>query len=186
MKKRQLDHVLRAAGKIVGDTEFIIIGSQALHGSYPDIVDQFVVSVEVDLIAKNHPEATESLNAIGVDSRFHEEFGYYADPVDRKTATLPRGWERRLVRLPVGQTEGVKGWCLDPCDLAISKYIAGREKDRIFVKALASRGLVTVDRLLELLDSTSVPAEARTRVRKVIRSDFAAPPKPVRRRKPKP
>jgi hypothetical protein len=32
MKKQQLDHVLRAAGRITGEKQFLIIGSQALHG----------------------------------------------------------------------------------------------------------------------------------------------------------
>ena len=39
MKKKQVDHVLRAAGKIVKDDQFIIIGSQSLHGTFPDLPD---------------------------------------------------------------------------------------------------------------------------------------------------
>ena len=38
MKKQQVDHVLRAAGRITGQKRFIIIGSQALHGRHPDPV----------------------------------------------------------------------------------------------------------------------------------------------------
>jgi hypothetical protein len=52
MKKRQVDHVLRAAGRITGEKQFIIIGSQSLHGKHPDIADDIVRSAEVDLIAK--------------------------------------------------------------------------------------------------------------------------------------
>jgi len=37
MKKRQVDHVLRAAGRITGEKKFIILGSQALHGKHPDV-----------------------------------------------------------------------------------------------------------------------------------------------------
>ena len=106
MKKRHVDHVLRAAGKIAGDDQFIIIGSQSLHGRYPDIPDEFVFSNEVDIIAENNVDRTEWLNAIGVDSDFHREFGYYADPVDEKTAVLPKGWKARLVNLPPGDTGG--------------------------------------------------------------------------------
>lgn len=90
MKKQQLDHVLRAAGEITGEKQFIIIGSQSLHGKYPDLPDEIFMSAEVDLIAKNNLQKTESLNFIGVYSRFHETHGYYADPVDENTATLPR------------------------------------------------------------------------------------------------
>jgi hypothetical protein len=36
MKKREIDHVLRAVGRITGEKQFIIIGSQSLHGKYTD------------------------------------------------------------------------------------------------------------------------------------------------------
>jgi len=91
MKKQQLDHVLRAAGRITGEKQFVIIGSQSLHGKYPDLPDAILLSAEVDLIASRRPEQTELLNEIGVASPFHQSFGYYADPVDAETATLPRG-----------------------------------------------------------------------------------------------
>ena len=42
MKKREVDHVLRAAGRITGEKQFIIIGSQSLHGKYPDLPDDLV------------------------------------------------------------------------------------------------------------------------------------------------
>jgi len=35
MKKHQLDHILRAAGDITGLKQFVIVGSQALHGNTP-------------------------------------------------------------------------------------------------------------------------------------------------------
>jgi hypothetical protein len=54
MKKRELDHVLRAAGRITHEKQFIIVGSQALHGKYPDLADEIERSAEVDLFAKNH------------------------------------------------------------------------------------------------------------------------------------
>src|SRR5579872_1983254 len=102
MKKQQVDHVLRAAGKIAGEMRFIIVGSQALHGSHPDLADDIVRSAEVDLLAPGKPDRTEWLNAIGIYSPFHEEFGYYAEPVSEETATLPQGWKGRLIHLPPG------------------------------------------------------------------------------------
>src|SRR5450432_2563872 len=122
MKKQQVDHILRAAGKLTGEKQFVIIGSQSLHGKYPDLADDILQSAEVDLIAKNEAARAEWLNAIGQDSPFHEQFGYYADPVEDGTATLPAGWKGRLVNLPPGDTEGVQGLCLEPHDLAIAKY----------------------------------------------------------------
>lgn len=172
MKKQQLDHVLRAAGRITGEKQFLIIGSQALHGKFPDLPDDIGRSAEVDLIAKKNVDRTEWLNSIGQDSPFHETFGYYADPVDETAAVLPKGWKGRLVNLPPGDTGGVAGLCLDPHDLAISKYAAGREKDRVFTRALARRRLVDQERLLALLDRTAVSEEARERIRSAIARDF--------------
>jgi len=174
MKKQQVDHVLRAAGRITGEKQFIIIGSQSLHGKHPDLADDIVFSAVVDLIANRDASRTEWLNAIGQDSKFHEQFGYYADPVDHKAATLPKGWKGRLVNLPAGDTEGVQGLCLDPHDLAIAKYVAHRDKDLIFTRELSRRGIVSHDRLLDLLDQTPVSKETRERIRTHMTRDFAA------------
>lgn len=173
MKKQQLDHVLRAAGRITGEKQFLIIGSQSLHGKCPDLPDEIVRSAEVDLIAGNNVNRTEWLNAIGQDSQFHETFGYYADPVDETTATLPKGWKGRLVNLPPGDTDGVQGLCLDPHDLAIAKYVARREKDLIFTRELARREIVTRKRLLSLLAQTPVDEEMHARIRDDITRDFS-------------
>lgn len=172
MKKQQLDHVLRAAGRITGESTFLIIGSQSLHGKHPDLPDDIARSAEADLIAKKNADRTEWLNTIGQDSPFHETYGYYVDPVDESTATLPNGWQDRLIVLPPGDTEGVIGLCLDPHDLAIAKYVARREKDRVFTKELAKRGITGEDRLLELLESTSVAEGDRERIRAYITRDF--------------
>ena len=173
MKKRQLDHVLRAAGRITGQGQFVIVGSQSLHGTYPDLPDELVSSAEADLIASERSDRTEWLNVIGQDSPFHQEYGYYADPVEEGTAILPSGWKTRLVQLPAGETGGVRGLCLDPHDLAISKYVACREKDRVFNRELVRRRLVAKKRLLTLLEETPVDEQVRERIRDDIVNDFA-------------
>jgi hypothetical protein len=174
MKKQQVDHVLRAAGQITGEKQFVIVGSQSLHGKHPDLADEILRSFEVDLIAKQNPNRTEWLNSIGQDSQFHETYGYYADPVDETTSTLPKGWQARLVNLPAGDTAGVRGLCLDPHDLAIAKYAARRQKDIAFTRELARRGITAQDKLLELLDKTPIDSDARERIRGYIALDFQA------------
>ena len=52
MKKQQVDHILRAAGRIAEDDQFIIIGSQSLHGKFPDLPDDLLASMKFDLYAK--------------------------------------------------------------------------------------------------------------------------------------
>ena len=182
MKKSQLDHVLRAARRITGENQFIIIGSQSLHASRPDVPDTILMSIEVDLIAKNERDRTEWLNVIGVDSPFHETFGYYADPVDETTAVLPKGWKDRLVPLGPGDTDGATGLCLDPHDLAISKYVARREKDVVFNREMARLGIIRRDQLLDLLDATPVSKERKNAIRGYIKVDFAIRPVPRRGR----
>ncbi|MBN9088859.1 MAG: hypothetical protein J0J01_18285 [Reyranella sp.] len=176
MKKQQLDHILRAAGTITGQKQFVIVGSQALHGKYPDLADTIVMSAEVDLFAPRQPDATELLSEIGVDSPFHATYGFYADPVDEATAVLPKGWKGRLVNLPAGDTGGVRGLCLEPHGLAISKYAARRDKDKAFTRQLARRGLVDRETLLALVEQTPISAEIKERIRGYIESDFASVP----------
>jgi hypothetical protein len=56
--------------------------------------------------------------------------------------------------------------------LAIAKYAAGREKDLLFNRELARRGIVTRDTLLLLLDQTPIDDAQRQRARARIESDF--------------
>ena len=77
-----------------------------------------------------------------------------------------------MVNLPPGDTNGVSGLCLDPHDLAIAKYVARREKDIVFTRALAARGMVAKSQLLALLAKTPIDAQARERIRGFIEADF--------------
>ena len=76
--------------------------------------------------------------------RFHRTFGIYADGVSLKTARFPEGWPRRLVPYQNENTRGVTGYCLDPADLLVTKYLAHREKDLAFCEAVVRAGLVDV------------------------------------------
>jgi hypothetical protein len=76
------------------------------------------------------------------------------------------------VNLPPGDTEGVSGLCLDPHDLAIAKYVARREKDMVFTRELAARGIVQKPQLLALLAKTPIDADARERIRGDIEKDL--------------
>ena len=58
--------------------------------------------VHVGVQVQAPAEALRERDATSADSPFHVEFGYYADPVEEGTATLPAGWRRRLVNLPPG------------------------------------------------------------------------------------
>ena len=154
--------MLRAAAAICEDNEFIIIGSQSLHGKYPDLADDILMSQEVDIIAKNKSTRTEFLNVIGIDSPFHIEFGYYADPVAVSTAILPKKWKNRLVHLKLERDDaGIKAYCIEPHDLVVAKLAAGRDKDHIFIRALLERALLDPDTVGARIAETTVSARQK-------------------------
>ena len=71
-------------------------------------------------------------------------------------------------------TVGITGLCLEIHDLAISKYIAGREKDREFTHELVKQGMARRDILIEREHETDLSAELRKLVRARIARDFKA------------
>jgi hypothetical protein len=75
--------------------------------------------------------------AIGELSAFHDTYGYYAQGVGPETATLPAKWIERVIPVQSEGTGQAVGLCLEAHDLAISKYVAGREKDLSFTLAKA-------------------------------------------------
>jgi hypothetical protein len=142
MNRAQLEHVIRAAAEISGDNEIVVIGASALLGQFPDAPKELRISLEADVFPKNNIKASNKIDgAIGELSGFHQQFGYYAHGIDEKTAVLPDGWKDRLVCVSSENTRGARGYCLEVHDLAVSKLIAGREKDKEFVAALLKHKL---------------------------------------------
>lgn len=88
--------------------------------------------------------------------------GSSIDGVDLETSALPEGWRDRLVKVqnaytaaPSGEPQ-FTGWCLDKEDLCVAKLCALREKDRNFVSALMTAGLVDVPIILARLTTVAV------------------------------
>ena len=138
MNRSQLEHIIRAAAANADASDVVIIGSQALLGSYANPASEILTrSMEADVFPRDDPERAVLIDgAIGERSLFHETFGYYAHGVGRETAVLPKGWEDRLIPIRNENTRGCTGWCLEPHDLAVSKLAAGRRKDLDFVGAM--------------------------------------------------
>ena len=173
MKRSDLEHLIRAAGRIAGVREIVVIGSQAILGQFPNAPPALLRSMEGDLYPASKPELADKVDgAIGEGSRFHEQYGYYAQGVGPDTATLPRGWRRRLVRVENANTGGYAGLCLEVHDLAISKYVAGREKDLDFTHVLARHGMTVKKTLLARLAATRLDAALARVVRGRIQRDL--------------
>ena len=176
MTRQQLEHLIRAACTIADDDELIIIGSQSILGAYPSAPAELLVSNEADVYPKNRPERTDLIDGtIGELSPFHETYGYYAQGVGPQTATLPLAWESRLVTVQNENTRWSKGLCLDPNDLVLAKYVAGREKDLHFAHVAAHHGLVQASVMNERLATMPLTEAQRELVASRIDRDLSTP-----------
>jgi hypothetical protein len=174
MNRTALEHVIRAASEISGDTEIVVIGSQAVHASDVPLPVRAYLSQEVDLYPRNFPERSEDIEgAMGELSAFHKAFDYYADGCSPTTATLADGWENRLVVLQNENTGGAKALCLSIPDVMLAKYAANREKDVEFNQALIRHGSVSKSTLLQLAKAMPLSDDARESIIDRIKSDFA-------------
>lgn len=173
MRRSELEHLIRAAGAISGSKRVIVIGSQAILGQFPSGAPaRATLSVEADLLPIDAPEMTDLLTGtIGELSAFHDSWGYFGDGVSIDTAVLPRDWQDRLIPIDNENTNGYVGLCLEVHDLLISKYVAGREKDREFCRAVAEAGLVDAKLLRERLTATDVESQRRDQILAWIDSD---------------
>src|SRR5579864_2541164 len=157
MTRAQLEHVIRAAGMITDADHLIVVGSQAILGQFPDAPVDFLISNEADLFPRSNPERSELIDStIGEGSPFQRSFGYYAHGVDETTSILPDGWRDRLILVCGENTRFVKGWCLEVHDLAIAKYVAGREKDLEFTLLLARHRMTSPEVLQQRLAVTAI------------------------------
>lgn len=90
MNRDQLAHLLRAVADAIGETDILIIGSQAILGSYDEseLPEEATLSMEADLGFFDDPDEGEM-------SRFYESFGFYGHGVSVTTS----GRRARAARL---------------------------------------------------------------------------------------
>lgn len=171
MRRDQLEHAIRTACQILQQPEVIVVGSQAILGTYDEaqLPAEATMSIEVDIlpIADTNAETARLADLIegvaGEFSPFEELHGFSIDGVDLETAILPDGWRNRLVRVRNANTAAPSGaphftgWCLDKEDLCVAKLTAFREKDRNFVAALLEATLVNADLIASRLPT--IPRE---------------------------
>jgi hypothetical protein len=159
MRRHQLEQAIRTACQIIQRSEVIVVGSQAILGTYDEshLPAAATMSIEVDIlpIADTNAETARLADLIegvaGEFSSFEELPGFSIDGVDLDTAVLPEGWRDRLVKVQNANTAApagspaFTGWCLDNEDLCVAKLIAFREKDLNFTDALLDDRLVDVE-----------------------------------------
>ncbi len=165
MNRAQLEHIIRAAGDLLGVDRIVIVGSQAILASFPDneLPGVVTLSMEADVLPIDDPDGTQADlvdGVLGELSRFHETHGIYADGVSPVTVTLPGGWRDRLIAYRNANTNGVTGLCLEAHDLCVAKLVAGRTKDWEFVRSLVGVGKIDPVTLSERVGRTQVPVYA--------------------------
>jgi hypothetical protein len=180
MRRDQLEHAIRTACQIIGHDAVVVVGSQAILGSFADdeLPAEATMSLEIDIlpVGDDNDETARLADLIegvaGEWSPFEEQHGFSIDGVDLATAVLPAGWRERLVKVqnantaaPSGQPQ-YTGWCLDKEDLCVAKLCALREKDQNFVAALLDAGLVDAGIIAQRLHKVPVkhhPSAERAR-----------------------
>jgi hypothetical protein len=139
-----LFELLKAARKLCGHAEYVVVGSVSVLGmsEVTALPADMTVSIDADCYTRLDPQRVFDLQGeLGENSAWHREHGIYLDPVSPKLPTLPQDWELRLIRLV---RDDVVAAFLDPNDAAISKLARGEPRDLRWVKAGILVGLVSV------------------------------------------
>lgn len=182
MRQAQLARLLALSSLLGERADLLVIGSQAILGTVPEskLPPEAVLSVEADItFLDGDEEKADRVDVmLGEDSKFHRDFGYYAQGVGVTTASLPKGWRQRLVRFPVDLPEGAVAYCPDLHDLLAAKLVPMREKDLVYATALVRAGLIDLGLLEDRIGDLpqTVHPEVITRIRDLI-SDWKQDPR---------
>lgn len=171
MRKQNLFDLTQRVRAIVQELP-VIVGSQAIFAVTdfpPDLVTR---SVECDYLLMVHQSdlRVQLTKELGVFSDYQVESGYFADALGLATVVLPRGWEQRLVELTNDDHE-IVAYCVEIHDVAVSKLLAGRDKDYEFLAALFVAEYLRIETFLDRLDlliGTTVSSALADRIVKLI------------------
>lgn len=135
MKLKTMLDLLAEASALSGQPDFVVVGSLsilALEENFK-VPHEMAMSNDVACYTRADPERIfDVLDELGEHSPRHRATGCFIDPVSPALPSLPEGWEARMT--PVSRP-GVKAWCLDPNDAALSKYARGEPRDRCWIRA---------------------------------------------------
>jgi hypothetical protein len=179
LRPEDFEHVVAAAAEVTGQDEFVVVGSQAILGSFAKPPAALLQSLEADIYPLRDPASADTIDgALGDGSQFHLAYGYYAHGVGPETAKAPRGWQERLVRREIPRRVASKrrpvAWCLEVHDLVLSKCVAGRPRDWEYAAEALRAGLVESDVLLARVPDLPVSDDLRADVGSMLRSMIAS------------
>ena len=158
MHLKALKHLAAVAAAIAQEGRIVVLGSSSILGTYPEADSDYEwvrLSRDADFVLDPYDDGTARIahDALGVDSVFDQQYGYYADIIRPMAYEnfLP-GWQDRLVPL-----EGCAGvFCLEPHDMAVAKCFPARKKDHDLLAALIGAGRLSPPVLKERLSSMAL------------------------------
>jgi hypothetical protein len=171
MRREDLRRLFARAHELCGLADYVVMGSLAILGQEGEIPARMAASIDVDAYCRDDPGRTLDLAAaLGQGSPFEAEHGFYLDPITPRLATLPGGWEGRLVRLQLDPR--VAAWFLEPHDAAVSKYARMEPRDREWIRPGLVAGVLSLPILEARFESTAFldPGEA-ARARRALDED---------------
>ena len=149
MRKQNLFDLTAEVRKITNELP-IIVGSQAIFAvaDYPPEIVRKSVECDFLLLDKSAGFRSKVTENLGIFSDYQQQTGFYADVLGRATVVLPSGWEERLAELKNENGETI-ALCVEIHDVAVSKLMAGREKDFEFVQAAFQSDYLQIEIFLE-------------------------------------
>ncbi|MFM0399680.1 hypothetical protein PQR37_34415 [Paraburkholderia nemoris] len=172
MRLDDIHLILAEARKVSHHHEFVIAGSLSVLGLPIDVPDLMSHSIDVDYYPLRDPErASEIARTLGEGSKFHQNHGFYLDPIHPDLPILPRTWRSRIVRHDFGDVTAI---FLDVNDTAISKYVRGAENDFRWIEAGYDAGILDIDivtaraeRETDFFDGERQPTLSRIRMHRL-------------------
>ena len=170
---RALFRLFAEARALSGHQDYVVIGSLSVLGLEEsfDIPETMTMSVDADCYTKADPgRIFDVVKALGENSPFHIEHGFYLDAVSPHLPSLPAGWENRLIKV---ERDGLRIWFLEPSDAALSKYARGEPRDQRWIRAGILSGVVSIPVVNSRFASTSFyDADEKIKARALINADI--------------
>lgn len=154
MNLEALFALLDEARRLSGHPDFVVIGSLSILGleEHFRIPPDMTMSNDLDCYTRDDPRRIfDVLAELGENSAYHLKSGYYLDAVSPHLASLPTGWEQRLIKV---ERAGLRAWFLDPNDAALSKYARGEPRDLRWIRAGVAAGVISLAMVKSRFGST--------------------------------
>ena len=153
MRLEDLEELLVAASQSSNHRRFVVAGSLSILGAVVTPPTDMAMSRDLDFYPQLDPGRgfLEIASDLGEGSPFHQQNGFYADPISPKLLALPAGWEGRLA--PHSMRHGVVAFFMEPNDVAIGKLARGADHDIRWIRAGLACGALNAQVIADRLGS---------------------------------